>query len=96
MFSPVPPKETSVIVDPAGLILEGSYVSLTCSSRANPSVSNYTWYRDDEEDEEHGPMLIINVAYPGHSGDYHCGAKNDLGEEMSAQTELDVQCKFTV
>lgn len=92
---PVPPKDTTVIVDPTGPILEGSSVSLFCSSRSNPSVSNYTWYRDDEEDKERGPILVINVADPRHSGDYHCEAKNDLGEEISAPTELDVQCKFT-
>lgn len=91
----VPPKGTTVIVDPTGPILEGSSVSLFCRSHANPSVSNYTWYRDDEEDEEHGPILVINVADPRHSGDYHCEAKNDLGEEISAPTELDVQCKLT-
>lgn len=90
----VPPKGTTVVVDRTGPILEGSSVSLLCRSHANPSVSNYTWYRDDEEDEERGPILVINVADPRHSGGYHCEAKNDLGEEMSAPTELDVQCKL--
>lgn len=58
-------------------------------------MSNYTWYRDDEEDKEHGPTLVISLADQRHSGDYHCEAKNDLGEEISALTELDVQCKFS-
>ncbi|XP_031708903.1 hemicentin-1-like isoform X2 [Anarrhichthys ocellatus] len=86
-----PPKETTVIVNPSGPILEGSSVSLLCRSRANPPVTNYTWYKDDEEDEEPGSTWVINSVDPSHSGDYHCVAKNELGEEMSAPTQLDVQ-----
>lgn len=91
---PVAPKDTTVIVDPAGPVLEGSSVSLLCDSRANPPVTNYTWYRDDEEDEERGPVLDLNGVDPSDSGDYHCEAKNELGEEISATIQLDVQCKF--
>ncbi|XP_071326039.1 myelin-associated glycoprotein-like isoform X2 [Trachinotus anak] len=85
------PKDTTVIVDPTGAILEGSSVSLFCRSRANPPVTSYTWYRDGEEDDERGPTLVLNDVDPGHSSDYHCEAKNDLGEEVSATIQLDVQ-----
>ncbi|XP_069559850.1 B-cell receptor CD22-like [Brachyistius frenatus] len=85
------PKDTTVIVEPSGPILEGSSVSLSCNSRSNPPVTNYTWYRGDEEDEETGPTLALEGVDPGHSGGYHCAAKNDLGEESSAAVQLDVQ-----
>ncbi|XP_040899318.1 sialoadhesin-like isoform X2 [Toxotes jaculatrix] len=85
------PKDTAVIVDPTGPILEGSSVSLFCRSRANPSVTNYTWYIGDEEDEEHGQTLALHSVDPSHSGDYHCEAKNALGEEISATIQLDIQ-----
>ncbi|KAM8734554.1 B-cell receptor CD22-like [Acanthopagrus schlegelii] len=85
------PKETSVIVDPDGPILEGSSVSLFCKSRANPPVTNYTWYKDDEEDEEPGSTLVINAVEPSHSGGYHCAAKTEQGEDVSAAIQLDVQ-----
>ncbi|KAM9309973.1 sialic acid-binding Ig-like lectin 13 [Pholidichthys leucotaenia] len=85
------PKGTTVIVDPKGPILEGSSVSLLCSSRSNPPVTNYTWYRDDEEARELGQMLVIDLVDPSHSGDYHCAAKNDLGEENSTTIQLDIQ-----
>uniref|UniRef100_A0A3Q2VTU7 Ig-like domain-containing protein n=1 Tax=Haplochromis burtoni TaxID=8153 RepID=A0A3Q2VTU7_HAPBU len=78
------PRETTVIVDPTGPVLEGSSVSLICKSRSNPPVTNYTWYRDNEMDKELGPVLVIDGADTSHSGDYHCTAKNDLGEETSA------------
>ncbi|XP_030014117.1 Schwann cell myelin protein-like [Sphaeramia orbicularis] len=86
-----PPKRTSVVADPPGVILEGSSVSLLCSAHANPPASNYTWYRGDVEDPEHGPVLTIDSAEPTHSGDYHCEAKNQLGQETSALIHLDVQ-----
>ncbi len=90
---PVSPKETTVVVDPDGPILEGSSVTLLCRSRANPPVTNYTWYKDGEEDKESGSLLLINNVDPSHSGDYHCAAKNELGEEISATIQLDIQCK---
>ncbi|KAI3361278.1 hypothetical protein L3Q82_013457, partial [Scortum barcoo] len=86
-----PPKDTTVIVDPDGPILEGSSVTLLCMSRANPPVSNYTWYKGDEEDKDPGSILSINSVDPSHSGDYHCVAKNELGEGTSAVIQLDIQ-----
>uniref|UniRef100_A0A3Q4HDJ3 Ig-like domain-containing protein n=1 Tax=Neolamprologus brichardi TaxID=32507 RepID=A0A3Q4HDJ3_NEOBR len=85
------PRETTVIVDPTGPVLEGSSVSLICTSRSNPPVTNYTWYRDNEIDKDLGPVLVIDGADTSHSGDYHCTAKNDLGEETSAAIQLDIQ-----
>ncbi|XP_061573318.1 myelin-associated glycoprotein-like isoform X2 [Cololabis saira] len=85
------PKETTVIVDPAGPILEGSSVSLLCRSRSNPPVTNYTWYREEEEDQESSAALTMEIVDTSHSGDYRCAAKNDLGEETSAAFQLDVQ-----
>uniref|UniRef100_A0A8C2ZX28 Ig-like domain-containing protein n=1 Tax=Cyclopterus lumpus TaxID=8103 RepID=A0A8C2ZX28_CYCLU len=91
-----PPKETTVIVNTNGSILEGKSVSLLCRSRANPTVTNYTWYKDDEEEKELGSSFVINGVDPSHSGDYHCVAKNELGEGISAPTQLDIQCELII
>nr|XP_046255910.1 myelin-associated glycoprotein-like [Scatophagus argus]XP_046255911.1 myelin-associated glycoprotein-like [Scatophagus argus] len=85
------PKETAVVVDPDGPVLEGSAVALFCRSRANPPVTNYTWYKDNEEDEETGSTLVLNGVDPTHSGAYHCAATNEMGEDVSAAIQLDVQ-----
>ncbi|XP_047454725.1 myelin-associated glycoprotein-like [Mugil cephalus] len=85
------PKDTTVVVEPTGSVLEGSSVHLFCRSRANPPVSNYTWYRGDELDMEPGPTLVIDGVNPSHDGNYHCAARNDLGEETSAKVLLDIQ-----
>ncbi|CAJ1062795.1 sialoadhesin-like isoform X10 [Xyrichtys novacula] len=84
------PKDTTVIIGP-GPILEGSSVTLTCNSRANPPVTNYTWHKDDEEVKEPGEMLVIQGVDTSHGGSYHCAARNELGEETSADIQLDIQ-----
>ncbi|XP_054477733.1 B-cell receptor CD22-like isoform X2 [Anoplopoma fimbria] len=86
-----PPKETTVNINPDGPILEGSSVSLLCRSRANPPVTKYTWFKDDKEDKESQSSLVINGVDRSHSGDYRCVAINELGEEVSEPTQLDVQ-----
>ncbi|KAA8591820.1 hypothetical protein FQN60_017194 [Etheostoma spectabile] len=63
-------------------------------SRANPPLTNYTWYKDDKEVMEPGSSLVMIGVDSRHSGDYHCAAKSELGEEVSAQIQLDIQCKF--
>ncbi|XP_077383651.1 sialic acid-binding Ig-like lectin 16 isoform X2 [Festucalex cinctus] len=40
-----PPKNTHVLVTPSGDIREGSYVNLSCVSRAHPPTSRHAWYR---------------------------------------------------
>ncbi|XP_052440348.1 hemicentin-2 [Carassius gibelio] len=86
------PKNTSVEINPAGLVLEGRSVTLICSSDANPAV-NYTWYRDTERPlnpVQTGPNLTINNTDPTHSGRYYCTAENKHGTQNSSVL-LDVQ-----
>nr|XP_015224230.1 PREDICTED: uncharacterized protein LOC107080081 [Lepisosteus oculatus] len=75
------PKNTSVSISPSGAIAEGSSVTLTCSSSANPPVKNYSWFKINGT----GPLYkgpnytIINIS-SADSGQYYC----------EAQTRLDV------
>ncbi|KAM8869861.1 myelin-associated glycoprotein-like isoform 2-T3 [Spinachia spinachia] len=86
-----PPRGTTVIVQPDGAIPEGVFVSLLCKSRANPPVTHYTWYKDDDEVESSGSSLTIHAVQRRNSGHYLCTASNELGEGQSAATQLDVQ-----
>ncbi|KAK2893109.1 hypothetical protein Q8A67_013097 [Cirrhinus molitorella] len=86
------PKNTSVRLNPAGLVLEGGSVTLSCSSDANPAV-NYTWYRDTEgplNPVQTGPNLTINNTNSTHSGRYYCTAENKHGTQNTSVL-LDVQ-----
>ncbi|XP_041959293.1 B-cell receptor CD22-like [Alosa sapidissima] len=88
------PRNTSVSVSPSGDIEEGSSVTLTCSSDANPPVHNYTWYRRKNESEstwirQRQTYSITNVSTE-HSGLYFCKAENKHGASQSNTTFLDV------
>lgn len=82
-------------MDPTGPVLEGSSVSLLCRSHSNPLVTNYTWFKDDDEvDQETGQVLTIDDINSSHNGVYQCTAKNNLGEKTSGKIDVDVQCEF--
>ncbi|KAI9529166.1 hypothetical protein NQZ68_013473 [Dissostichus eleginoides] len=82
-----PPKLPSVSVSPSAEIEEGSSVTLTCSSDANPAA-NYTWYKEDEDSPKaSGQIFTITDFRAEHSGSYSCGAQNKLGHSNSTLTE---------
>ncbi|XP_033985914.1 B-cell receptor CD22-like isoform X1 [Trematomus bernacchii] len=77
------PKLPSVSVSPSAEIEEGSSVTLTCSSDANPAA-NYTWYKEDEDSPKaSGQIFTITDFRAEHSGSYSCGAQNKLGRSNS-------------
>ncbi|XP_061113499.1 sialic acid-binding Ig-like lectin 10 [Conger conger] len=88
-----PPKNASVSVSPSGSVLEGSSVTLTCSSKANPPVQNYTWYRVNGTEMNTvgtGQNLTFNVTESNGSEQYYCEAQNEHGKENSTTVQLNV------
>ncbi|CAI5681327.1 unnamed protein product [Oreochromis niloticus] len=78
-----PPKLPSVSVSPSAEIVEGSSVTLTCSSDANPAAS-YTWYKEDEDSAKaSGHNFTITDFRPEHIGSYYCVAQNTRGHHTS-------------
>ncbi|KAL0151561.1 hypothetical protein M9458_053143, partial [Cirrhinus mrigala] len=87
------PKNTSVSVIPSSSVLEGSSVTLICSSDANTAVLNCTWSRESEgqlEQLETGDTLTFNRTDRKHRGWYHCTAQNQHGSQNSS-VMLDIQ-----
>ncbi|KAJ4944135.1 hypothetical protein JOQ06_012680 [Pogonophryne albipinna] len=83
---PDAPKPPSVSVSPSAEIEEGSSVTLTCSSDANPAA-NYAWYKEDEDSPKaSGQIFTITDFRAEHSGSYSCGAQNKLGRSISTLT----------
>ncbi|XP_039473039.1 vascular cell adhesion protein 1-like isoform X2 [Oreochromis aureus] len=77
------PKDTSASISPSGLVSAGSWVNLTCSSRAKPPVSSFTWFkksRDGAVKVSEGEIYSFNVT---DGGVYYCVATNDLGNQTS-------------
>ncbi|XP_036413693.1 B-cell receptor CD22-like isoform X2 [Colossoma macropomum] len=84
-----PPKNVSVSIRPSGEIMEGSSVTLTCSSDANPPVKNYTWIKGSTSVGEGKTYSIPNIRSED-SGEYTCQSRNDHGERRSAAVQLNV------
>ncbi|XP_062244250.1 B-cell receptor CD22-like isoform X2 [Platichthys flesus] len=77
------PKPPSVSVSPSGEIMEGSSVTLTCSSDANPAA-NYTWYKEDEDSPTaSGQIFTITNITAKHGGKYQCEARNTHGRSKA-------------
>ncbi|XP_029535743.1 sialoadhesin-like [Oncorhynchus nerka] len=88
-----PPKNTSVSVSPSGSVVEGSSVTLTCSSNANPAVKNYTWYRVNGTEAVtlgSGESFTLD-SKASDSGEYCCEALHALGAEKATVVQLDIQ-----
>ncbi|XP_057179828.1 B-cell receptor CD22-like isoform X1 [Triplophysa rosa] len=88
------PKNTSVSVFPSDSVLEGTSVTLTCRSDANPAVLNYTWFRENRgrlEQLQTGQNLTVNVTDRTHTGRYYCRVENQYGTENTSVL-LDIQC----
>ncbi|XP_068560452.1 B-cell receptor CD22-like isoform X3 [Cebidichthys violaceus] len=77
------PKLPSVSVSSSAEIVEGSSVTLTCSSDANPPA-NYTWYKKNEDSPKaSGQIFNITDFRAEHSGSYYCEAQNNRGRSNS-------------
>ncbi|XP_030283262.1 B-cell receptor CD22-like [Sparus aurata] len=73
------PRLPSMSVSPSAEIVEGSSVTLTCSSDANPAA-NYTWYKENEDSPKaSGQTFTITDFRAEHSGNYSCEAQNRRG-----------------
>ncbi|CAL8240234.1 unnamed protein product, partial [Gadus morhua 'NCC'] len=76
------PKTPSVTVSPSGEIEEGSSVTLSCSSDANPAAT-YNWFSNirayPSREMKEGQQLVFRPILSSQSGQYRCEATNKLG-----------------
>ncbi|XP_053085824.1 B-cell receptor CD22 isoform X2 [Pangasianodon hypophthalmus] len=84
-----PPKRVSVSIRPSGEIVEGSSVTLSCSSDANPPVQTYTWYKGTSSIRT-GQTYTISSISSEDSGEYTCQAENKHGVQSSTAASLNV------
>lgn len=88
------PKDALIMVTPSGDIVQGSSVTLSCSSDANPAAK-YTWYKDSKKLISKDPQLVFNTIQSPDSGEYHCIAENKLGGS-STKYIIKVKCEWNV
>ncbi|XP_071270396.1 myelin-associated glycoprotein-like isoform X1 [Salvelinus alpinus] len=87
------PKDTLASISPADPVLVGSCVNLTCSSTANPPVTNFTWFQISEGKPAQvasGQSYSLNVTV-GDGGLYYCEARNSHGCGKSREVQLAVK-----
>ncbi|XP_053333584.1 sialoadhesin-like [Clarias gariepinus] len=84
-----PPKKVSVSISPSGEIVEGSSVTLTCSSDANPPVEIYTWFKEMTSIGKGKTYTISNISSED-SGEYKCKCSNEVGHQESSSVTLNV------
>lgn len=89
----------TLTVSPSGPVIKGSTVNLTCSSDANPPVTQggYSLYQGREIICS-GQNHIIPDIQPSQSGWYHCRAGNTISQggsnlRNSAEVHIDVLCE---
>uniref|UniRef100_A0A4W5KEG2 Ig-like domain-containing protein n=1 Tax=Hucho hucho TaxID=62062 RepID=A0A4W5KEG2_9TELE len=90
------PRNTSVSVSPSGEIVEGSSVTLTCSSDANPPVQSCTWWYRKKggtnqriSNQNTGPQHVFNQIQSSDSGEYYFEAQNEMGTDRSRTINMD-------
>ncbi|XP_074550173.1 vascular cell adhesion protein 1-like [Halichoeres trimaculatus] len=83
------PKNTSVSISPSGLVSAGTKVNLSCSSRAKPPVSSFTWFKISNNtppmNVSEGEFYSFNVTADGF---YYCEARNEVGHQKSSSLFL--------
>ncbi|KAL2086230.1 hypothetical protein ACEWY4_017289 [Coilia grayii] len=86
------PRNTVVEIDPPGQRAEGSRVTLTCSSDANPPVENYTWFKVNQSTPVgSGQQYSISNIRSEDAGLYYCEARNEHGAENSSAVSIRVE-----
>ncbi|XP_028425171.1 sialoadhesin-like [Perca flavescens] len=86
------PKNPSVSISPSGLVSAGSWVNLTCSSRAKPPAS-FSWFKNSKDgairvaEGKFYSVKVTNVT----DGVYYCVATNNLGNQTSSTIHLNVK-----
>uniref|UniRef100_A0A8C6KQT5 Ig-like domain-containing protein n=1 Tax=Nothobranchius furzeri TaxID=105023 RepID=A0A8C6KQT5_NOTFU len=94
-----PPINVSLSVDPPH-VTDGIRVNLTCTSAANPTADNYTWFRRSATSSSSlwvqvgsGQVLSLPSMEPSHTGLYLCIVRSPLGESNSTEMMLAMEAE---
>ena len=89
------PKNTVVVIEPPGQITEGSKVTLTCRTDANPPAYYYRWNKNGSNTHlSNSETLSVSPVRYEERGEYSCQATNNYGSTASPSTSLRVLCEF--
>ena len=92
-----PPRNTIIESDPSDEMIEGSTVTLTCMSEADPPVHTYTWIKKSgavELKSGKEKTLIFSKIRSEDRGEYLCQAVNRIGQQDSPAMFIKVLCEY--
>ncbi|CAL8261913.1 unnamed protein product [Boreogadus saida] len=86
------PRNTSAVSSPCLPAREGGCLNLTCTSHANPAVSEVTWYRIHREHIlKIGSGSSLSIQMLSTNNWFFCVVRNDIGIETSNIYMIDIQ-----
>ncbi|XP_059911137.1 uncharacterized protein LOC132460114 [Gadus macrocephalus] len=86
------PRNTSVVCSACLPAREGGCLNLTCTSHANPAVSEVTWYRiHGEHILKIGSGSSLSTQLLSNNNWFFCVVRNDIGIETSNIYKIDIQ-----
>ncbi|XP_030214263.1 cell adhesion molecule 3-like [Gadus morhua] len=86
------PRNTSAVGSPCLPAREGGCLNLTCTSHANPAVSEFTWYRiHGEHILKIGTGSSLSIQLWNANNVFFCEVRNDFGTEKSNVYKIDIQ-----
>ncbi|KAG7523110.1 myelin-associated glycoprotein-like isoform X1 [Solea senegalensis] len=91
------PRSTTAKLSTSGPVSDGTFVTFTCSSDANPPVRSYTWFRDNRGQlirVGQGQTLILQVS-KRDTGLYLCETQTQRSSQRSRSVVLEVRGSAT-
>ncbi|XP_037549982.1 sialic acid-binding Ig-like lectin 13 [Nematolebias whitei] len=85
------PKDTSASISPSGVVSAGTWVELSCSSRAKPPARTFTWFRNSSEGFTKVSVGQVYRFNTSEGGEFYCEALNDLGNQRSPVVLLNLE-----
>ncbi|XP_017157261.1 vascular cell adhesion protein 1-like, partial [Poecilia reticulata] len=82
-FSSDAPRNTSASISPSGLVSAGSWVELSCSSRAKPPP-RFTWFKNNKDGAINVSVEQVYKLNATEGGEFYCVATNGLGNKSSS------------
>uniref|UniRef100_A0A8C5CME4 Ig-like domain-containing protein n=1 Tax=Gadus morhua TaxID=8049 RepID=A0A8C5CME4_GADMO len=81
------PRNTSAVGSPCLPAREGGCLNLTCTSHANPAVSEVSWYRIYGE-HKIGSGSSLSIQLWNANNVFFCEVRNDFGRKMTSPNSL--------
>ncbi|XP_075462420.1 B-cell receptor CD22-like isoform X2 [Ascaphus truei] len=89
------PQNVTVFMKPSSWVTENTDVELTCTTKANPDLLEYRWYRSNTNVKQNTKYVRLDNIKRSEAGEYYCTAQNRVGTKKSDIAQLYVSYSST-